>query len=172
MVREDLSYVSLIPVRRNLPGLAIEFVRRVLSKHPLRRLALSEPYYNSVAVVIWKRSYLRALLRQPGSIWEFEHVVSGEPHYAVWEPVLHQEQIVSKGKWDHRATGLLAQQGISLAGSKREFQTLAFRLRSMREWIVFQAVGFLSFRVRRRFNKIPFPTPQASTSDPAAKRLT
>ena len=32
MVREDLSYVSLIPVRRNLPGLIVEFFRRKLSK--------------------------------------------------------------------------------------------------------------------------------------------
>jgi hypothetical protein len=157
MVQEDLSYVSLIPVQRNLPGRAIEFVRRMLSKHPLRRLSFSEPYYNSVNVVIWKRSHLRSLLRQPGSIWEFEHIVTDEPHYAVWEPVLDQHQIVTKGKWSHSAAQLLAQQGISLAGSKREFQTFAYRLREMRERIVFQSVGFLSFRIRRRLNRIPAP---------------
>jgi hypothetical protein len=169
MVRENLSYVSLIPVRRNLPGLAIEFVRRMLSKQPLRRLSLSEPYYNSVAVVLWKRSYLRSLLRQPGSIWEFEHVVSNEPHYAVWKPVLDQYQIVSKGKWDHRAPRLLARQGLSLAGSKRGFETLASRLRGMRERVVFQAVGFLSFRVRRRLNKIPMPKLEANTGKSVTK---
>jgi hypothetical protein len=157
MVRENLSYVSLVPVQRNLPGQAIEFVRRKLSKYPLRRLSFSEPYYNSVFVVIWKRSHLRALLRRPGSIWEFEHIVTNEPHYAVWEAVLDQHQIVTKGKWSHSATRLLAQQGISLAGSKREFQTFASQLREMRERIVFQAVGFLSFRIRRRLNRIPAP---------------
>lgn len=153
MAREDLSYVNLVPVRRNLPGLVIEYFRRKLSKLPLRRLAFSEPYYSSVEAAIWKRSYLRSLLRQPGSIWAFEHIITDVPHYAVWQAVLDQDQIVRKGQWSFRAPRRLAQQGLSLAGSKREFQTLGSWVRDFREKITFQTVGFLSFRIRRRLIK-------------------
>jgi hypothetical protein len=154
MVREDLCYVSLLPVTRNLFGRVIEYFRRKLSKHPLRPLSFSEPYYSSVAVTIWKCSYLKSLLRQTGSIWDFEHTVSDERHYAVWEPVLDQDQLVTRGKWSLRAPRKLASQGIALGNSKREFRTMGSLIRDMREKIVFQAVGFLSFRIRRRLKMI------------------
>jgi len=154
MVREDLSYVSLIPVTRNLVGSVVEFFRRKLDKRPLRPLSFSEPYYCSVGLAIWKRSYLRSLLRRPGTIWEFEHIVTNERHHAVWEPILEQEQIVTKGKWNSRASRLLAQQNIKLENSHREFQTLKWRLRDFREKITFQVVGYLSFRIRKRLNRL------------------
>src|SRR5262249_35610253 len=34
MVREDLYYISLLPRRRNLPGLVVEYFRKWLSNHP------------------------------------------------------------------------------------------------------------------------------------------
>jgi hypothetical protein len=155
MVRENLSYVSLLPVSRNLPGRIIEYFRRKLDKRPLRPLSFSEPYYSAVGLAIWERSYLRSLLQQPGNIWEFEHTVTNERHYAVWEPVLDQDQIVTKGRWALRASRQLARHGLSLAHSKRELQTLKSWLRGMREWITFQLVGFLSFRIRRRLKRVP-----------------
>jgi hypothetical protein len=152
MVKNDLSYVSLLPVRRNLVGGVIEALRRKFDTRPLRPLSFSEPYYSSVAAAIWKRSYLRTLLKQPGSIWEFEHTVTGERHYAVWKPLLDQDQIVVKGRWSARAKRLLAQQGISLPNSKREFQTIGSRLRDVRENITFQIIGYWGLRMRKRFN--------------------
>jgi hypothetical protein len=154
MVSEGLSYVSLTPIRRNLPGRIVEYFRWKLDKRPLRPLSFSEPYYSSVALAIWKRSYLRSLLRNPGSIWDFEHTVTNERHYAVWKPVLHQDQIVAKGKWTFRAQRKLARQGISLADSAREFQTMESGLRGIRERVSFEVAGFLSFRIRRRLNRI------------------
>jgi hypothetical protein len=159
MVRENLSYVSLLPISRNLPGRIIEYFRRKFDKRPLRPLSFSEPYYSAVGLAIWKRSYLRSLLSQPGTIWEFEHAVTNECHYAVWQPILDQDQIVTRGRWAFRASRQLAGQGLSLADSKREFQTLKSWLRGMREWITFQLVGFLSFRIRRRLKRVP-PLPQ------------
>ena len=154
MVREKIEYLSLLPVARNLPGLIVEFFRRKFSKQPFRPLSYSEPYYSSVAQTIWKRSHILSTLRTPGSIWDFEHIVTKERHYAVWEKVLDQDQIVTRGKWDHQARRQLARQGLSLTGTKREFRSYKSYLRSLRERIVFQAVGFLSFRIRRRLNKI------------------
>lgn len=155
MVREDLSYVSLAPIRRNLPGRAVEYFRRKLNKAPLRPIAKSEPYYSSVEMAIWKRDYLRALLDKPGTIWDFEHTVTDIPHYAVWEPIFDQDQIVIKGKWALRARRQLARQGLSLAHSQREFQSFGSFLRTIRERISFEVAGFLSFRIRRRLNRLP-----------------
>lgn len=154
MVRDDLAYVSLIPLRRNLVGQAIEYFRRRFSSDPVRRLSRSEPYYSSVAAAIWKRSYLISFLRQSGSIWDLEHVVSDEPHYAVWRAAIEHDQIVTRGKWNRRAMRKLARQGISLANSDRPFQDTRWRLRDFREMIVFQAIGFLSFRIRRKLGLI------------------
>lgn len=163
MVQDDLSYVSLFALRRNLPGLMIEFFKRKLSKYPLRRLSFSEPYYSAIGTAIWKRSYLQELLRKSGSIWDFEHIVTDKPHYAVWEPVLWQDQLVTKGKWSYRAPRILARQGITLSDSKRGFRTLRSRVRDFREMIVFQTVGFLSFRVRRRLGRISHRAPPVDT---------
>lgn len=149
MVRDRLSYVSLIPLRRNFIGLIVEYFRRRLSTYPLRRLSLSEPYYSSVAAAIWRRSYLLSFLRQPGSIWDLEHVISEEPHFAVWRAAIEHDQIVTRGKWNRRAARKLARQNISLANSSRAFQDARWSLRDYREIIVFQMVGFLSFRIRR-----------------------
>ena len=163
MVQDDLSYVSLFALRRNLPGLMIEFLRRKLSKYPLRRLSFSEPYYSAIGTAIWKRSYLQELLRKPGSIWDLEHIVTDKPHYAVWKPVLWQDQLVTKGKWNYRAPRILARQGITLSDSKRGFRTPRSRVRDFREMIVFQTVGFLSFRVRRSLGRISHRAPPVDT---------
>src|SRR6516164_2147378 len=159
MVGQNLSYLSLVPLNRNAPGRVIEYVRRKLSKRPLRQLSFSEPYYSSLAAAIWKRSYLRSLLRRPGLIWDLEHVVTNEPHYAVWEPVIDHDQIVRKGQWNVGAERQLAAQGISLANSKREFRTVKAGIRDIRERIVWELVGFLSFRLRRRLNMISHRAP-------------
>lgn len=154
IVRDDLAYVRLVPVTRNIIGRLFEYFRHSFDKRSLRLMSFSEPYYSSVEFAIWKRSYLRSILRQPGSIWEFEHTVTKERHYAVWKPVVEQDQIVTRGKWSFRARRKLARQGLSLANSKREFQSFGSWLRRMREKLSFQIAGFLSFRIRRRLNRI------------------
>jgi hypothetical protein len=154
MDEENLSYVRLVPVTRNFAGRIAEYFKRKLDKRPLRRISFSEPYYSSVELAVWKRSYFIRLLRDPGTQWEFEHTVTEEPHYAVWKPVVEQHQIVTRGKWNRNAARLLRRQGLSLGRSEREFLTFGSWLRGIREAISFQLTGFLSFRLRRRFNKI------------------
>jgi hypothetical protein len=154
MVLEDLSYVRLIPVSRNIPGSIVEHFRRKLSGRPLRPLLFSEPYYSSVNVAIWKRDYLRRLLRQPGTIWEFEHTVSTERHYAVWKRVVNYQALVGRGKWYVEAPHLLVQQGLELSNSKRERHILRTSLQRIRQKIAFQVFGYLSFRIRRRMNRL------------------
>jgi hypothetical protein len=153
MVRENLPYVRLVPVTRNLAGRVVEYFRHKLDKRPLRPISFTEPYYSSVELAIWRRSYLRSLLTQPGTIWEFEHTIGNERHYAVWEALVEQHQIVTRGKWSRSAPRLLARQGLNLENSQRQFQSRRSWLRQFREKISFQVAGFLSFRIRRRLNK-------------------
>jgi hypothetical protein len=155
MVRDDLVYVNLMPVSRSLVGRAVEFVRGKLSRSPLRPLAFSEPYYSSLTPAIWKRTYLRELLRRPGNIWEFEHIVTDRRHYAAWKQVLDFDAIVSKGKWLPRARRQLERQGLSLDDSKRQFQAPGLRLRGLRQRLVFALVGHWSLRLRKKFNRLP-----------------
>jgi hypothetical protein len=164
MLRADLVYVNLVPVSRGLLGSLVESVRRRLSRKPLRQLSFHEPYYSSLTPAIWKRSYLRDLLRRPGNIWEFEHIVTERRHYAVWQSVLQFDALVSKGKWVPRAGRQLERHGLSLAGSRREFQTRSSRVRNVRERLVFALVGYLSLRLRKRFNLLP-NVPKELTSD-------
>ena len=153
--RNDLAYVRLVPVHRNFLGGVFEYFRRTTTKQPLRTLASWEPYYSSVEPAIWKRDYLRALLLQSGTVWEFEHIVSTEPHYAVWRPAVRYVGIVGREKWHREAPRLLEQQGSSLGNSTRARQTVKFELRRIREKISFTMFGYLSFRIRRAFNRVP-----------------
>jgi hypothetical protein len=155
IVRNDLAYVRLTPVCRNFFGQIPEYFRRMIDRRLLRPLPFSEPYYSSVLTTIWRRDYLRSLLRQPGTVWEFEHAVSTERHYAVWHPAVKYEALVGREKWYREAPRLLEQQGLSLGNSKRERQTLQFELRRIRERFSFQMFGYLSFRIRRRLNRVP-----------------
>lgn len=154
MVRDGLSYVSLLPLRRNFIGVVVEFIRKKCSVYPLRRVSFSEPYYSSVAAVIWKRSYLKSLLQQPGLIWDFEHIVTDEPHYAVWDAAINHDQLVTRGRWSYRSKRRLAGQGINFAKTTREFRTYGSVIRDFREKVVFFLFGFLSFRARRRLKMI------------------
>jgi hypothetical protein len=154
MLRDNLCYVNLDRVRRNIAGRVVEYFRKNMSNRPLRPLSFSEPYYSSLTPAIWKRRYLRELLRQPGNIWEFEHIVTDQRHYAVWEPVLDYDAIVTKGKWSWRAQQQLALQGFEL-NSPRDFQTRQSRLRALRQNITFELVGYLSFRIRKKLNRLP-----------------
>ena len=155
MLRCNLCHVKLMPVARNPVGRTVEYWRGKISKFPLRPIAFTEPYYCSLVPSIWKRSYLREILRKPGSIWDFELTVTDERHFAVWQPVLDLDYIVTKGRWSRNAARLLARQGLDHSGSKRGVQTLGSWLRQRRERLSFFLFGFRGFRIRRRFKRLP-----------------
>jgi len=155
VLRHDLAHVRLVPVSRSILGYGLEWLRRTFTTQPLRQLAFSEPYYSSVEPAIWRREYLRALLQQPGTIWQFEYTRGPERHYAVWRPVVHYRALVGRAKWYRFAPGLLGRHGLSLAKSPRERQTLRFTLKTMRQALTFRIFGYLTYRLRRRFNKLP-----------------
>jgi hypothetical protein len=155
ILRDDLAYVKLLPVARSFLGRAIERFRGTLNRLPLRPIAFTEPYYCSLVPSIWKRSHLREILRQPGSVWDFELTVTDERHFAVWEPVIDLDHIVTKGRWSRNAARLLARHGLDHHASKRGVQSLGSWLRQRRERLSFFLFGFLGFRIRRRFNRLP-----------------
>lgn len=154
-LRHNLAYVRLVSLSRSILGHGLEWFRRTFATQPLRPLASWEPYYSSVDPTLWRRDYLRALLQQPGTIWQFEYTVGPERHYSVWRSVVRFRALIGRAKWYRFSAGLLARRGLSLAQSTRERQTLRFTFRYFLQTINFRTFGYLTYRLRRRFNKLP-----------------
>lgn len=157
-----LHYVRLVPVRRNWLGRMWErgSDNKIRLPMPFHVINPREPYYSSTEMVIWERNYLREQLDKPGDAWSFEHHVSRHAHWAVWETVFDQHQIVNKGYWNRRAPWYLAESvgcptfryaGI-IKGSitqTRPLQRWSSFLRGEMQNLNFALFGFTSFRVKR-----------------------
>lgn len=146
----SLSYVRLVPVLRNPVGYIVELFRRRFDASNFRKLSPSEPYYSSLQAAIWRRDHLQSFLSRPGSIWDFEHIVSDDPHYAVWEKVLNYQHVVERGKWLRCAHTLVGQE---LDFKKRPQHGLAYAMKRWKTQVVFLLVGYLNLRVRRYLKK-------------------
>ena len=142
----SLPYVRLVPVIRNSVGQIAELFRRWVGDDDFRKLSPSEPYYSSLQAAIWRRDHLQSLLRCPGSIWDFEHIVSDNSHYAVWDKVLHYKHVVERGKWLRCARSLVGQ---DLNLKRRPQHNLAHVIKSWQTHVVFFLIGYLSLRFRR-----------------------
>lgn len=102
MVRErKLHYLRLKPLERSGLGKMLEFLRSLRkNSDDIVRLADDEPYYSSLQVAVWDRTHLSKMLKQSGSIWEFEHgVIAGSKHFATRRKFLRYNHLVEKGKW-------------------------------------------------------------------------
>lgn len=144
----DIRYLRLVPVTRNWAGRLLE--KMVQIGYPrLRLIERREPYYASTEMVLWERNYLLDMLRSGDDAWEFEHQIKEQTHWAVWEPLFEQHQLVQKGRWNRNAVKFLASQGLTLRQTARPFQTRAAQLRGWRENLSFALFGFTSFRIKR-----------------------
>lgn len=144
----SLPYVRLVPVVRNPVGQIIEVFRHRFAASNFRKFSSSEPYYSSLQAAIWRRDHLQSLLRRPGSIWDFEHIVSDAPHYAVWDKTLDYQHVIERGKWLRCARTLVGQK---LDLKKRPQYGLAYAMKRWKTQVVFFLTGYLSLRVRRYF---------------------
>lgn len=144
----NADYFRLKPLLRSLlGGVFLKFSGR---RDPagLIRLKPDEPYYASLQIALWKRSYLCDMLRRKGSIWEFEHTVpDGSKHYALADIVLDYEHLVEKGKWFRHAPALL---GLPRdAFLKRGFLQRALRYSRLYNRVKFALLGYAVFNYKR-----------------------
>jgi hypothetical protein len=147
--RHDIDYLRMKPLLRSFLGSILLKLWARPIEPGIIRLGADEPYYASLQVAAWKRTYLCDALRRKGSIWEFEHVVpDGSKHYAVGDLVLDYEHLVEKGKWFRHAPGLLGLPETEFA--RRGFLQPALKYSRWYNRIKFAILGYMVFNYKRR----------------------
>lgn len=144
------DYLRLKPLERALIPSMFRQLRRLFGLLPdIERLGQGEPYYSSLQVAIWRRTYLIERLDSPGNIWAFEHEVPpGSRHFAVTAPCLEYEHLVEKGKWYQYAPDVL-QIPASSPIFKRGFEESSLKNFKAYQRFKFMLVGYAVFRLRR-----------------------
>lgn len=148
--REQGDYLRLRPLERALIPSMVRRLRVLFGLMPdVERLARGEPYYSSLQVAIWRRTYLTERLGSPGSIWKFEHEApSDSRHFAVTSPCLEYEHLVEKGRWYRFAPDVLKVPASSPI-FKRGFEQSALKNFKSYHRVKFMLVGYAVFRARR-----------------------
>ena len=146
----DIDCLRLKPQERSGLGHVFLYIARILrGKDDVVRLSCNEPYYTSLQVAIWKRSYLSKLLSQVGSIWEFEHKVENNSrHFALAHSFLRYEHLVEKGKWFKYAPDILGCQCVENF-KERGFEKNNINLFKCLNKLKFFLFGYLFLRLRR-----------------------
>jgi len=144
------DYLRLKPLERALiPSIFRQLCRLFGLLPDIERLGQGEPYYSSLQVAIWRRTYLIERLDSPGNIWAFEHEVPpGSRHFAVTAPCLEYEHLVEKGKWYQYAPDVL-QIPASSPIFKRGFEESSLKNFKAYQRFKFMLVGYAVFRLRR-----------------------
>lgn len=151
MVRgRHIHYLRLKPLERSGLGKALIFLRGLgRSSDGIIRIADDEPYYSSLQVAIWDRSHLSEMLKQSGSIWEFEHnVLAGSKHYATTRKFLRYNHLVEKGKWFRHAPETLGCRDPE-SFEHRGFEQSLLKHSRIYNRIKFFLFGYVFFRFRR-----------------------
>jgi hypothetical protein len=147
---KQIHYLRLKPLERSGVGKALIFLRNFgRNDDDVIRLTVDEPYYSSLQVAIWDRTHLSKMLKQSGSIWEFEHnVIAGSKHYAITRNFLRYKHLVEKGKWFKHAFETLASRDIE-SFEHRGFQQSHLKHSIIINRIKFFLFGYTFFRLRR-----------------------
>lgn len=154
-IRErHIQYLRLKPLERSGLGKAISYLRCLVGRNNqdgIIRLTNDECYYSSLQVAIWDRSHLSKMLKQSGSIWEFEHIlIAGSKHYAITQKLLRYNHLVEKGKWFKHAP-----ESLDCCGPEcfehRGFEQSLWKHSRICNRIKFFLFGYAFFRLRRAY---------------------
>lgn len=110
----DLAYLRLLPLGRSLPARLTGWRPSEL-KPGIKRIRPHHPFYSGLQIAIWRKQHLLAMLRQPQSIWQFEHHRLPESmHCAIkHRPPIVYRHLVERGRWLPDARSLLKQAGLA-----------------------------------------------------------
>ncbi len=151
MVRgRHIHYLRLKLLERSGLGKALIFLRSLRrNSDGIIRLTHDEPYYSSLQVAIWDRAHLSEMLKQDGSIWEFEHkAIAGSRHYAITRRLLRYNHLIEKGKWFRHAPEILD------CCDSKEFEQRGFVQNGLKQSRIYKRIkfflfGYAFFRLRR-----------------------
>jgi hypothetical protein len=114
VVARDLAYLRLVPLGRSLPA-RLSGQRPPELKPGIELIRARRPFYSSLQIAVWRRTHLLSMLRQPQSIWEFEHQwVPASVHCAIRDrPPIAYRHLVERGRWLPDARSLLQRAGLA-----------------------------------------------------------
>lgn len=145
----NLAYLRLIPPARGAIMASFRYALSRLTGEQCRRLPSSEPYYSSLQAAIWRRDHLLKCLKEPGSIWDFEHFVpNGEAHWAVTRRLLHYRHVVQRSVWRAYAPQLFARVGLTFERGARPIRSRLDILYFMWEIWKFAIFGYAKMRLK------------------------
>lgn len=156
LVREQrIDYLRLKPLERSALGKVLLFQDNFNRNHNgIIRLADDEPYYSSLQVAIWNREHLLNMLKQRGSIWEFElNAIAGSAHYATLRELVRYKHLVEKGKWFKYAPATLGFHDKTLFEQRGFYQSMLKNFRIYNQ-IKFFLFGYSFFRLRQAIKQI------------------
>jgi hypothetical protein len=146
----NIEYLRLHSLQRSIIGSL--FLKIFSYGHKIIRISEGEPYYSSLQVAIWDRSYLLKLLDIKNSIWDFEHtVIPKSKHYVVAGlGGLNYEHLVEKGRWLRHAPRLLANIDSAYFHTRGFDARPLYRFKFLRK-IKFHIYGYTFFKIKRLF---------------------
>ena len=153
----DADYLRLVPLKRSTIASIIRYFKKTILRTPnsVEKISESEPYYSSLQMAIWRRSYLEMLLDKNISIWDFEHLsVRDSKHFAVINNFFNYSHLVEKGKWYPFALKILSEVDDDLK-LERSINKRYNRLRIEYDRLKFAIFGYSIFKIKKYLkNKI------------------
>ncbi len=152
-IKANADYTRLKP---KLNSFIVTHLKKLfLNNDKFETLNINEPYYSSLQVVLWKKSYLLERLSKSGSIWEFEHEKNTAIHYAIRKNFLFDYiHIVEKGKWNFYTKNLLNKSEIPFHPGYRKSLGFSYAIYYYYKEIVFLITGYTFMKLKNRFNDL------------------
>lgn len=154
-IKEKIDYLRFIPCSRAWASILI---RKILNKSNANKkwekLDINTPYYSSLQIALWNKKHLIKMLKQSGSIWDFEHQIrTNIPHFAVYTPLINYTHVVEKGKWIYGIDKLFMSQSLTFNGGKRGFLPPTFKYKCIIGKIKFWFFGYSLMILKRKVIK-------------------
>jgi hypothetical protein len=138
-----LPYLRLLPLRKSVFRRISASISRT-APADIEPIPENRPFISGLQVAVWDKAYLCAMLKTPGSIWEFEHrQMAGRAHCAITRsPPIAYSHLVEKGRWLPYAPRLLMSAGFATDLGARPKWPAWMHLRLFWDELRFQIQGY------------------------------
>jgi hypothetical protein len=142
----DMAYLKMKPLDRSWIG---NFLSGLSAPtEAVEELQPDQPYYSSLQAALWKKDHLLWCLAQPGSIWQFEHLVP-QGHWAVRKAALPYRHVVEKGRWMADTPALFRSIGQAFDPGTRASWPWSAGLRWQIDRLKFGLIGYGGMKAKR-----------------------
>lgn len=148
----DMVYLRLTPFESSY---AYKIYTRLINLGKLFLIVpKNHPYYSSLQVSIWNRSYLIKLLVQCKNIWDFENLcIPNTTHYCVTEAIFKYKHVVEKGRWLNYASRICIKNSGFFNPGTRSFCKISYVFHKNVRFFSFIFFGYFIMRLKSKFLK-------------------